>query len=167
MSRLANLYALAFALDAALSLLDGLLGELFGLGSLSAARAWLAARPARLRAHRLRALGALVQQLDAAEIEAVEEDFLIRRNGNLLREIDAALADYRRVVVPWGALHLPEIERGVVERGFRLEQPSRVRLADFGLAAVAEHVAGADIRSGTPAYMSPEQREGREVTVAP
>jgi serine/threonine-protein kinase len=32
---------------------------------------------------------------------------------------------------------------------------------DFGLAAAA----GGDIRSGTPAYMAPEQKEGREVTV--
>ena len=36
---------------------------------------------------------------------------------------------------------------------------------DFGLAAVADAITGHDIRSGTPAYMAPEQKEGREVTV--
>jgi serine/threonine-protein kinase len=41
----------------------------------------------------------------------------------------------------------------------------QVLIMDFGLAALAEAVKGGDIRSGTPAYMAPEQREGREVTV--
>ena len=36
---------------------------------------------------------------------------------------------------------------------------------DFGLAGVREELTGADLRSGTPAYMAPEQMEGREVTV--
>jgi serine/threonine protein kinase len=41
----------------------------------------------------------------------------------------------------------------------------QVFIMDFGLAAVADAIAGRDVRSGTPAYMAPEQREGREVTV--
>jgi len=35
---------------------------------------------------------------------------------------------------------------------------------DFGLAAVADQIAGAEVRNGTPAYMAPEQLAGKEVT---
>jgi serine/threonine protein kinase len=38
-------------------------------------------------------------------------------------------------------------------------------IMDFGLAAVADAITGPDIRSGTPAYMSPEQKAGRDVIV--
>jgi serine/threonine-protein kinase len=39
-----------------------------------------------------------------------------------------------------------------------------VRNADFGLAALAAEIPLSDLRSGTPAYMSPEQKPGKEVT---
>src|SRR5439155_10070585 len=38
----------------------------------------------------------------------------------------------------------------------------KVRLTDFGLAAAAGEAA--DVRSGTPPYMAPEQLTGKEVT---
>jgi Protein kinase domain len=40
----------------------------------------------------------------------------------------------------------------------------QVRITDFGLAALAQEIPLADIRSGTPAYMSLEQKAGKEVT---
>jgi hypothetical protein len=39
-----------------------------------------------------------------------------------------------------------------------------VVIMDFGLAAIADQLSGAEVRNGTPAYMAPEQLRGAEVT---
>jgi serine/threonine-protein kinase len=91
--------------------------------------------------------------------------------GSLLRRIgrlpgDKALEFARRLCAGLAAAH----EKGVLHRDLKpanimIDGRGQVLIMDFGLAAVADAVAEGDIRSGTPAYMAPEQKEGREVTV--
>jgi predicted Ser/Thr protein kinase len=111
-----------------------------------------------------------VVETDAHEFLTMEyvdgEDLasLLRRIGRLPE--DRAVRMARELCAGLGAVH----DQGLLHRDLKpanvmVDGRGRVRLADFGLAAVAGHAAGADLRSGTPAYMSPEQREGREVTV--
>ena len=45
-----------------------------------------------------------------------------------------------------------------------LDGQGQVRLTDFGLAGVSGSILGDEVRSGTPAYMAPEQIAGEEVT---
>ncbi len=58
----------------------------------------------------------LVESSD--EFATVQADIFDLRNEVLLGEIETALDEYRRVIVPWGALHLPAIETAIVEQGF-------------------------------------------------
>jgi serine/threonine-protein kinase len=88
---------------------------------------------------------------------------LLRRIGRLPEERGVQIA--REICAGLAAIH----DQGVLHRDLKpsnvmLDGRGRVRIADFGLATLAHAAAGDNSRSGTPAYMAPEQLEGREVT---
>lgn len=56
---------------------------------------------------------------------SLEYDILTRRNEQLIATLDEALEDYGRVVIPWGAMHLPVVEAALVQRGFELVSAER------------------------------------------
>jgi hypothetical protein len=89
---------------------------------------------------------------------------LIRRVGRFPQ--DKGLEIARQICAGLAAAH----EQGLLHRDLKpanimLDGRGRIRIADFGLASVAGEAQGADARSGTPAYMAPEQLAGGEPTV--
>ena len=89
---------------------------------------------------------------------------LLRRIGRL--PTDTAVEMARKLCAGLAAAH----DKGVLHRDLKpanimIDGRGQVLITDFGLAGIASQIQGAEIRHGTPAYMSPEQLAGTEVTV--
>ena len=97
-------------------------------------------------------------------VRGEELSSLLKRIGRLPQ--DKAIQVARQLCAGLAAVH----ERGVLHRDLKpanimLDEHGDVRITDFGIAALAEEIDPNDARSGTPAYMSPEQLEGHELTI--
>ncbi len=88
---------------------------------------------------------------------------LLRRIGRL--PADKATEFARKMCAGLAAAH----KQGVLHRDLKpanimIDGRGELHIMDFGLAAIATQLQGAEARNGTPAYMAPEQLEGREVS---
>ncbi|HEX8249703.1 MAG TPA: serine/threonine-protein kinase [Pyrinomonadaceae bacterium] len=88
---------------------------------------------------------------------------LLRRIGRL--PSDKAIEIARQLCFGLAAIH----EAGILHRDLKpanviIDSKGKARITDFGIAGLEAELKGGEIRIGTPAYMSPEQITGREVS---
>ncbi len=88
---------------------------------------------------------------------------LLRRIGRI--QSDKAIEIARQVCAGLSAAH----DAGVLHRDLKpanvmIDGRGRARLTDFGLAGLETEAGANELASGTPAYMSPEQLAGKEIT---
>lgn len=89
---------------------------------------------------------------------------LLRRVGRVPKERAIEMA--RQLCAGLAAAH----DKGILHRDLKpqnvlVDGKGQVRIVDFGLAAVAAAIGGDEVRSGTPAYMAPEQASGKEISI--
>ncbi|HEX5707405.1 MAG TPA: serine/threonine-protein kinase [Pyrinomonadaceae bacterium] len=97
-------------------------------------------------------------------IRGEELSSVIKRFGRLPADKAADIA--RQICAGLAAAH----DAGVLHRELKpsnvmIDDRGDVRITDFGLAGLTEDFRGSVALEGTPEYMSPEQLEGRELTV--
>jgi len=89
---------------------------------------------------------------------------LLRTIGRLPK--DKAVEISRQLCVGLAAAH----EQGILHRDLKpanvmIDGRGRAKITDFGLATLAGTIRADEVGAGTPQYMAPEQRAGKEVTV--
>jgi protein kinase-like protein len=89
---------------------------------------------------------------------------LMRRIGRLPQDKATEIA--RQLCAGLAAAH----DTGILHRDLKpanimIDNYGNVRITDFGLAGLAEEIRVDEVTAGTPSYMSPEQIEGKELTI--
>jgi serine/threonine-protein kinase len=97
-------------------------------------------------------------------IKGEELSSLLRRIGRLPQ--DKALQLARQICAGLAAAHdVGFLHRDLKPANIMIDGEGNARILDFGLGGLTEEFGEEEIRAGTPAYMSPEQIEGREQSV--
>jgi Protein kinase domain len=97
-------------------------------------------------------------------IKGEELSSLVRRIGRL--PSDKAVQIARQICAGLAAAH----ENGILHRDLKpanvmIDGEGNARITDFGLAGLAEEIHADEVSAGTPAYMAPEQLDGKAPTI--
>lgn len=88
---------------------------------------------------------------------------LLHRIGRV--PFDKALTAARQICAGLAAAHAKGvIHRDLKPQNIMMDKRGQIMIMDFGLAAISDQISGLEARHGTPAYMSPEQLKGGDVT---
>jgi hypothetical protein len=97
-------------------------------------------------------------------IKGEELSSLLRRIGRLPQ--DKAIQIARQICAGLSAAHdVGVLHRDLKPSNVMIDEHGNARITEFGLAGLAEEFREDEIHAGTPAYMAPEQLDGRTFTV--
>jgi len=96
-------------------------------------------------------------------IKGEELSSLLRRIGSL--PIDKSIQLARQICAGLNAAHdVGVLHRDLKPANVMIDGDGNARILDFGLAGLSEEFSENELAAGTPAYMAPEQLEGKEQT---
>jgi serine/threonine-protein kinase len=97
-------------------------------------------------------------------VEGEDLGSLLRRIGRL--PVDKAVDVSRQICLGLAVAHQADVlHRDLKPANIMLDSEGRARITDFGIAAMSQSIPAHDIRTGTTAYMAPEQLTGRQVSI--
>src|SRR5688572_2351908 len=97
-------------------------------------------------------------------IKGEELSSLLRRIGRL--PTDKAVQIARQICAGLSAAHdIGILHRDLKPANILIDADGNARITDFGIAGLAEEIREDEMAAGTPAYMAPEQLDGKPPTV--
>lgn len=83
------------------------------------------------------------KEVTPGDYKIMMKDLLELRNDRVLKEAKESLKKYKSVVIPWGALHMIEIDEKVRSWGFKLASKKEIKIIDFqdGLSSLTSKPA--------------------------
>lgn len=103
------------------------------------------------------------QFLSMEYIKGEELSSLLRRIGSL--PVDKSIQLARQICAGLNAAHdVGVLHRDLKPANIMIDSEGNARILDFGLAGLSEELPESELAAGTPAYMAPEQLEGKEQT---
>lgn len=79
----------------------------------------------------LRKVNAISAEFTEADMKIVMDDILAKRDAKVLAELDKQLQTFKVAYIPWGAQHMPGLEKGLIDRGFKVESRRMLPLARY------------------------------------
>lgn len=79
----------------------------------------------------LRKVNAVSAEFTEADMKIVMDDILAKRDARVLAELDKQLQTFKVAYIPWGAQHMPGLEKGLIDRGFKVESRRMLPLARY------------------------------------
>lgn len=76
-------------------------------------------------------MNAISTQFTEAQMKAAMDELLKGRNRKLLSAFDRYAPQYRQIYVPWGAGHMPELERELKARGYGVQSTRLLPIARY------------------------------------
>lgn len=74
---------------------------------------------------------AITGRFTEAEIRAVMEELVKKRNEHALAAFDRHEARFKLIYLPWGALHMPDFEDRLIKRGYKAVSSRRIPIAKY------------------------------------
>ena len=82
-------------------------------------------------------MSALGTRYTEAQAMAAFDELIDKRNAHVLTTFDQQIATRDQIVIPWGAQHMPGLEKGLLDRGFAVTgQHTRLVISFLGLVGL-------------------------------
>lgn len=81
------------------------------------------------------------EELSTADTQAIMDEIIYVRNDHLMSVFDKQKSEFDVIIIPWGAMHMPDIEDRLMADGYKVASDRLLPLIQYGV--IIKQLAGA------------------------